>query len=83
MDGTIRDEIIKCLLEFTGGTEAPAFGDTSWIRDFGLDSLALFHFLLHLEKVFQLRFSEDNFSLESVESFDGLVDMVRARREQA
>jgi acyl carrier protein len=82
MNDTTREDIINSLLEFTERTERPAFTDASWIEAFGLDSLALFHFLLHLEKRLGCVFSEDELNLASIENFSDLTDMVSRRRAE-
>jgi acyl carrier protein len=82
MSNDTREDIIRCLIEFTQRTERPSFQDASWIEDVGLDSLALFHFLLHIEKKLGFTFSEDELNLANIESFGDLVAMVDRRRSE-
>lgn len=80
MSNNTREAVIDCLVEFTERQVRPAFTDTSWIEDFGLDSLRLFHSLLHLEKRLGFTFAEDELNLANVEDFRNLVEMVHRRR---
>jgi len=82
MSQDTREDIINCLVEFTGRTDRPSFQDASWIQDCGLDSLQLFHFLLHIEKRLGFVFPEDELNLAHIEHFNDLVEMVRRRRSE-
>lgn len=82
MSNDTREDIIRCLVEFTERKERPSFQDASWIEAVGLDSLGLFHFLLHIEKSLGFTFSEDELNLANVENFADLVDMVQRRRSE-
>lgn len=80
MSQDTREDIINCLVEFTERTERPSFQDDSWIQDCGLDSLQLFHLLLHIEKRLGFVFPENELNLAHIEHFNDLVEMVRRRR---
>lgn len=82
MSKNTREDIINCLVEFTGRAERPSFQDASWIQDSGLDSLGLFHFLLHIEKRLGFVFPEDELNLANIENFNDLVEMVQTRRSE-
>ena len=82
MENDTRGQIIDCLVEFTQKKGPPAFKDTSWIEDFELDSLALFHALLHIEKRLGIAFMEDDVTVADVSSFENLVGMVDRRRSE-
>ena len=83
MSEQTRESIINCLVEFTGREERPIFRDESWITDFGLDSLGLFHFLLHLEKSLGFSFPEDDFNYAKIEKFGALVEMLDRQRSSS
>lgn len=84
MSKATREDIINCIVEFTEREERPSFKDESWIEDFGLDSLGLFHSLLNIEKSLGFLFSENELNLANYENFQDLVVMVhRLRSEQA
>jgi acyl carrier protein len=83
MENDTRGQVIDSLVEFTGKKDRPVFKDTSWIEDFGLDSLALFHALLHIEKRLGIAFMEDDVTVADVASFEDLIGMVQRRRSEA
>jgi acyl carrier protein len=82
MSNDLREEVLNCLIEFMKREEKPSFKDASWIEDFGLDSLALFNFLLHIEERLGFSFSEDELNLANIQDFGDLVEMVHRRRSE-
>ena len=79
----MRDKTIRSLHKFIESDEVVEFEDKSWIEDFGLESLTLFHFLLQLEKDHDFTFDEDDFTMGNMENFKDLVEMVKRRRAES
>lgn len=80
MGHSARNEIIRSLCEFSGKDLNTQFVETSWIEATGFDSLALFNFLLNIEKALSFRFTDEEFSLSEIRDFENFVRIVDRHR---
>lgn len=82
MTNNTREDVLNCLVKFLEYDERPTFTDATWIEDFSLDSLGLFHFLLDVEKTLDLSFSEDDLNFAKIQNFEDLIELVDRQRSE-
>jgi acyl carrier protein len=73
---SIRAQLIDYLVRFTNKPELRDVSDLIHLDEYGLDSLAIFEYVMGLEKEFDITFEDQHFTIANFQTLGSTVDLV-------